>query len=342
MSLILASRKNGGVPMAEVSLDIRELETKFFLRKGTLTAVNRVSFQLHRQETLGIVGETGCGKSVMAMSIMRLVPNPPGRITHGQVLYHGEDLLKKSEREMRAFRGRKISMIFQEPMVALNPAYTVGEQVAECFMIHEGLQRREAYERAAEMMMKVGIPNATKRLRSYPHEFSGGMRQRVMIAMALACNPDILIADEPTTALDVTIQAQILNLLRDLLEASGKALLFITHDLGVAAVLCDRIAVMYAGSIVELADRNSLFERPLHPYTQGLLRALPRRTARRKLLDPIPGVVCNLMEPPSGCSFHPRCEHVMEICARERPTLRHAQGDCWVACHLYREDDRDG
>lgn len=327
--------------MADVLLDVRELETKFFLRKGALTAVNRVSFRLHRLETLGIVGETGCGKSVMAMSIMRLVPNPPGRITHGEVLYNGEDLLQKSEREMRAFRGRKISMIFQEPMVALNPAYTVGEQVAECFMIHEGLQKREAYGRAGEMLRKVGIPSATERLRSYPHEFSGGMRQRVMIAMALACNPDILIADEPTTALDVTIQAQILDLLRDLLEGSGKALMFITHDLGVAAVLCDRIAVMYAGSIVELADRNSLFERPLHPYTQGLLRALPRRGARRKLLDPIPGVVCNLMDPPSGCRFHPRCEHVMETCARERPALRRTEGDRWVACHLYREDGQD-
>ncbi len=321
--------------MSDVLLDVRELETRFFLRRGVLTAVDRVSFQLHPQETLGIVGETGCGKSVMAMSLMRLIPNPPGKITHGQVLYKGVDLLQKTEGEMRAIRGRRISMIFQEPMVALNPAYTVGEQVAECFMIHEGLRKREAYDRAAEMLIKVGIPNATERLKSYPHEFSGGMRQRVMIAMSLSCNPDILIADEPTTALDVTIQAQILGLLRELIQQLGKALIFITHDLGVAAVLCDRIAVMYAGSIVELTSRDSLFERPLHPYTQGLLRALPRRGARRKLLDPIPGAICNLMDPPSGCKFNPRCEHVMERCSREVPALRRVEGDRLASCHLY-------
>ncbi|MFQ5850549.1 MAG: ABC transporter ATP-binding protein [Candidatus Binatia bacterium] len=321
--------------MPDPLLDVRELETKFFLRKGVLTAVDRVSFQLHRKETLGIVGETGSGKSVLALSLMRLIPEPPGKITHGKVLYNGENLLQKSEREMRTFRGRKISMIFQEPMVALNPAYTIGEQVAEGFMVHEGLRRREAYDRAAEMLAKVGIQNVPERLKSYPHEFSGGMRQRVMIAIALSCNPDILIADEPTTALDVTIQAQILDLLRELLEHLGKALIFITHDLGVAAVLCDRIAVMYAGNIVELADQNSIFERPLHPYTQGLLRALPRRGVRRKLLDPIPGVVCNLLDPPSGCKFRPRCEHAMETCSSERPALRRVEGDRWVASHLY-------
>jgi oligopeptide/dipeptide ABC transporter ATP-binding protein len=322
--------------MADVLLDVRELETKFFLKRGILTAVDRVSFELERQETLGIVGETGSGKSVLALSLLRLVPNPPGRITYGRVLLDGEDLLQKSEPEMRAFRGRRLSMIFQEPMVALNPAYTVGAQVAESFMIHEGLAKKAAYERAAGMLNKVGIPNASERLKSYPHEFSGGMRQRVMIAMALACNPDILIADEPTTALDVTIQAQILDLLRELLQQLGKALIFITHDLGVAAVLCDRIAVMYAGNIVELASREAIFEKPLHPYTQGLLRALPRRRARRKLLDPIPGVVCNLMNPPAGCKFAPRCEQAMETCAWERPVLRQVEDGRWVACHLYR------
>ncbi len=321
--------------MPDPLLDVRELETKFFLRKGTLTAVDRVSFQLNRKETLGIVGETGSGKSVLALSLMRLIPDPPGKITNGQVLYDGTDLLQKSEREMRTFRGRKISMIFQEPMVALNPAYTVGEQVAEGFMVHEGLRKREAYDRAADMLTKVGIANATERLKSYPHEFSGGMRQRVMIAIALSCNPDILIADEPTTALDVTIQAQILDLLRELLEQLGKAMIFITHDLGVAAVLCDRIAVMYAGNFVELTDCRSLFERPLHPYTQGLLRSLPRRGVRRKLLDPIPGVVCNLLDPPTGCKFRPRCEHAMEICSGEPPALRRGEDDRRVACYLY-------
>ena len=319
--------------MPDPLLDVREIETKFFLRRGILTAVDRVSFQIHPKETLGIVGETGSGKSVLALSLMRLIPAPPGRITHGQVLFNKVDLLLKSEREMRSFRGRYISMIFQEPMVALNPAYTVGDQVAEVYMVHEGLSRREAYARALEMLGKVGIPNPTDRIKSYPHEFSGGMRQRVLIAIALACNPDLLIADEPTTALDVTIQAQILDLLRGLLEQLGKALIFITHDLGVAAVLCDRIAVMYAGNIVELADRNAVFNHPLHPYTQGLLRALPRRGKRRKLLDPIPGDVCNPLDPPAGCKFHPRCDQSTKDCLQERPAPRLVEEGHWVSCH---------
>lgn len=320
--------------MSDVMLDVRELETRFFLRTGVLTAVDRISFQLHKNEILGIVGESGCGKSVTAMSLMRLVPNP-GKITGGQVLYGGEDLLRKTEPEMRALRGRKISMIFQEPLLALNPAYTVGEQIAECFMIHEGLSKKESYGRAEVSLEQVGITDASRRLYSYPHEFSGGMRQRVMIAMALACDPDILIADEPTTALDVTIQAQILALLQDLIRNSNKALIFITHDLGVAAVLCDRIAVMYAGAIVEIADRDALFERPLHPYTQGLLRALPYDGKPRKFLDPIPGSLCNLMDPPAGCRFHPRCEQALEVCARECPTLQQVEDLGKTACHLY-------
>ncbi len=320
--------------MPEPLLDVRDLETRFFLRKGILTAVDRVSFQLEERQTLGIVGETGSGKSVLALSLMRLVPQPPGRITNGRVLFKGEDLLTKTEPEMRSYRGSRISMIFQEPMVALNPAYTVGDQVAEGYVIHEGLRKKEAYERAADMLNKVGIPNPRERLDSYPHEFSGGMRQRVMIAIALACNPDLLIADEPTTALDVTIQAQILDLLRELLEQLGKSLIFITHDLGVAAVLCDHIAVMYAGNIVELADRKSIFENPLHPYTQGLLRALPRRGERDRLLDPIPGVVCNLLDPPQGCNFQPRCDQAMDVCGREDPRLAPVKGR-QVSCHLH-------
>ena len=320
--------------MPEPLLDVRGLETRFFLRKGILTAVDRVSFQLEERQTLGIVGETGSGKSVLALSLMRLVPQPPGRITNGEVLFKGEDLLTKTEPEMRSYRGSRISMIFQEPMVALNPAYTVGDQVAEGYVVHEGLRKKEAYERAADMLNKVGIPNPRERLDSYPHEFSGGMRQRVMIAIALACNPDLLIADEPTTALDVTIQAQILDLLRELLEQLGKSLIFITHDLGVAAVLCDHIAVMYAGNIVELADRKSIFENPLHPYTQGLLRALPRRGERDRLLDPIPGVVCNLLDPPQGCNFQPRCDQSMDVCGREDPRLTPIKGR-QVACHLH-------
>lgn len=320
--------------MSDVILNVRELETRFFLQKGVLTAVDQVSFQLHENETLGIVGESGCGKSVTALSLMRLVPNP-GRITGGQVIYGGEDLLRKTEPEMRVLRGNKISMIFQEPLVALNPAYTVGEQIAECFMVHEGLGKKEAYGRAEIALGQVGVTDASKRLYSYPHEFSGGMRQRVMIAIALACDPDILIADEPTTALDVTIQAQILGLLRDLIKDSNKALIFITHDLGVAAVLCDRIAVMYAGAVVEIADRDALFERPLHPYTQGLFRSSPYGEKPERFLDPIPGSLCNLMNPPAGCKFHPRCEQVLDVCARHCPTLRQVEDRGKTACHLY-------
>jgi peptide/nickel transport system ATP-binding protein/oligopeptide transport system ATP-binding protein len=267
---------------------------------------------------------------------MRLVPNPPGKITGGEVILKGEDLLQKSEAEMRRYRGSRISMIFQEPMVALNPAYTVGDQVAEGYRIHEGLSKRAAYDEAANMLDKVGIPNSRERLKSYPHEFSGGMRQRVMIAIALSCTPDLLIADEPTTALDVTIQAQILDLLRELIGQLGKALIFITHDLGVAAVLCDKIAVMYAGNIVELADRYEIFENPQHPYTQGLLRALPQRGKRRRELDPIPGTVCDLMDPPAGCNFCPRCDQVVAQCAAQVPPL-HTHNGRQVACHIYSE-----
>ena len=321
--------------MAEPLLDVKDLETQFLLRSGTLKAVDNVSFQLQEKETLGIVGESGSGKSVLALSLMGLVPSPPGKITNGHIFFKGEDLVTKGKREMRSYRGKRISMIFQEPMVALNPAYTVGDQVAEGYRIHDGLSKKAAYDEAAEMLNKVGIPNPKQRLNSYPHEFSGGMRQRVMIAIALACNPDLLIADEPTTALDVTIQAQILDLLRDLIAQLGKALIFITHDLGVAAVLCDRIAVMYAGNIVELADRKSLFNNPKHPYTQGLLRALPRRGERRDALDPIPGTVCDLMDPPPGCNFCPRCDQSIEDCSNIPPILQNTEGRS-VACHLYK------
>jgi oligopeptide/dipeptide ABC transporter ATP-binding protein len=320
--------------MAEPLLDVRNLETKFLLRGGDLTAVDNVSLQLEEKQTLGIVGESGSGKSVLALSLMGLVPNPPGKITNGEIIFKGENLLEKTEREMRRYRGKRISMIFQEPMVALNPAFTVGDQVAEGYRIHDGLSKRAAYDQAADMLDKVGIPNARERLKSYPHEFSGGMRQRVMIAIALSCNPDLLIADEPTTALDVTIQAQILDLMRELIDQLGKALIFITHDLGVAAVLCDKIAVMYAGNIVELADRHEIFKNPKHPYTQGLLRALPQRGKRRRELDPIPGTVCDLKAPPPGCNFCPRCDQAIERCASDVPPFQMKDGH-QVACHLY-------
>jgi len=321
--------------MAEPLLDVQGLETKFFLRRGELTAVNNVSFQLQEKETLGIVGESGSGKSVLALSLMQLIPQPPGKITQGSIIFEGENLLKKTEREMRSYRGNRISMIFQEPMVALNPAFTIGDQIAEGYVIHERMSKKQAYSHAADMLDKVGIPNPSERIKSYPHEFSGGQRQRILIAIALACNPDLLIADEPTTALDVTIQAQILELLRELIDQLGKALIFITHDLGVAAALCDRIAVMYAGNIVELAERRSIFEEPLHPYTQGLLGALPRRGERRSELDPIPGTVCDLIDVPRGCNFCPRCDQALDICASQDPELD-AVKSRQVACHLYR------
>ncbi len=324
--------------MVEPLLDVQNLETQFHLRSGILKAVDNVSFQLQEKETLGIVGESGSGKSVLALSLMGLVPSPPGKITNGHIFFNGEDLVQKSQKEMRKYRGKRISMIFQEPMVALNPAYTVGDQVAESYRIHEGLSKKAAYSEAAEMLDKVGIPNPYQRLKSYPHEFSGGMRQRVMIAIALACNPDLLIADEPTTALDVTIQAQILELLKELIAQLGKALIFITHDLGVAAVLCDRIAVMYAGNIIELADQKVLFDDPRHPYTQGLLRALPRRGERREELDPIPGTVCDLMDPPPGCNFCPRCDQTIDACGTVPPELQKTKGRL-VSCHLYQQEN---
>jgi peptide/nickel transport system ATP-binding protein len=296
-------------------------------------AVSGSSFSVDRGETLGIVGESGSGKSVTVRSILRLI-RPPGRIAAGRVLLDGVDLLALDEPAMTAVRGREISMVFQEPSAALNPVLSVGEQISEVLIAHLGLSKAEARERAVAHLRDVGIPAAERRCRDYPHQLSGGMQQRCMIAIALACNPDLLIADEPTTALDVTIQAQILDLLRELLEQLGKSLIFITHDLGVAAVLCDHIAVMYAGNIVELADRKSIFESPFHPYTQGLLRALPRRGERDRLLDPIPGVVCNLLDPPQGCNFRPRCDQAMDVCASEDPRLAAAKGR-QVACHLH-------
>ena len=260
----------------------------------------------------------------------------PGKITHGRVLFNGENILSKTAREMQQLRGRDIAMIFQEPMVALNPAFKIGDQVAESYMLHTKMGKQEAYLWAAEMLKKVGIPNPSDRIKSYPHEFSGGMRQRVVIAIALALNPSLLIADEPTTALDVTIQAQVLNLLKDLIGKLGKALIFITHDLGVANVMCDNIAVMYAGNIVELAKSAPISsEQPLHPYTRGLIRALPQRGERRKRLDPIPGDICDLLNPPEGCKFSPRCEQSLEGCSLERPIEGCRGENHWIACHLY-------
>src|SRR4030095_3265180 len=295
-------------------LEVRNLKVQFRLRRGRLTAVDEVSFSIHEKETLGIVGETGCGKSITALSILGLIPSPPGEIVSGQILFEGEDLLKKSEREMEKIRGREISMIFKEPMTSLNPSYTIGEQIAECYRIHLGHSRKVGLDCTEQILQAVRVPAPRTVMARYPHELSGGMRQRVMIAMALACQPKLLIADEPTTALDVTIQAQILELLEELQEKMKMALLFISHNLGVVARLCNRIGVMYAGSLVEFADKRSLFTRPLHPYTIGLMHALPRPDLRHEPLKAIPGTVCSLYEPPPGCKFHPRCFKVEEIC----------------------------
>jgi oligopeptide transport system ATP-binding protein len=299
-------------------LEVRNLKTFFATRRGEVRSVDDVSFTIEQGETLSLVGESGCGKSVTALSMMRLV-SAPGRVVGGEVLFEGRDLLKLSPAEMRAIRGDDIAMIFQDPMTSLNPVYTVGEQIAEAIRLHRKVSKREAWNQAIEAMRDVTIPAPEIRAKTYPHEMSGGMRQRVMIAMALACDPKLLIADEPTTALDVTIQAQILELLTELREKRHLALLLITHDLGVVAETSDRVAVMYAGKIVEEASAKELFKHPRHPYTEGLLRAVPRldeqREGRRKRLQTIEGVVPNPLELPPGCRFAPRCPHAQGTCS---------------------------
>jgi oligopeptide/dipeptide ABC transporter ATP-binding protein len=305
-------------------LEARNLKTYFATNRGEIRAVDDVSFNLARGEVVCIVGESGCGKSVTALSIMRLV-SAPGRIAGGEVLFEGRDLLLLSESEMRSIRGNDIAMIFQDPMTSLNPVYTVGEQIAEAIRLHRKVSKREAWNLAIEGMRDVAIPAPETRAKSYPHEMSGGMRQRVMIAMALACDPRLLIADEPTTALDVTIQAQILDLLSELREKRNLAMLLITHDLGVVAETADRVAVMYAGRIVEEASSREIFKNPRHPYTEGLLRAVPRLDesgeARKKRLQTIEGVVPNPLDLPAGCRFAPRCVHARDVCSRSEVEL---------------------
>ncbi len=315
-------------------LDVRNLTVEFQLKQGILRAVNNVSFSLREGETLGIVGETGSGKSVTAFSILSLIPSPPGRIANGEIIFDGSDLLKKSDKKMQKIRGSQISMIFQEPMTSLNPSFTIGNQISECYRIHMGDSRKVARERSEEVLSSVRVPSPKTLIDRYPYELSGGMRQRVMIAMALACQPRVLIADEPTTALDVTIQAQILELLKELQEKFKMALIFISHNLGVVASLCNRIGVMYAGSLVELTDKKNLFTNPLHPYTQGLMQAIPRPEYRDKPLTAVPGTICNLLDPPSGCKFHPRCYKAKEICKTESPELETKSASGSVACYF--------
>ena len=316
-------------------LEVNDLKTYFDTEEGTVKAVNGVSFYLGRGETLGVVGESGSGKSVTSLSVMRLIPTPPGRLAAGEILFEGQDLLKKTEREMRRLRGNEIAMIFQEPMTSLNPVYTVGRQIAEAIVLHQGTTYREALRRATDMLDRVGIPEPGKRVRDYPHQMSGGMRQRVMIAMALSCSPKLLIADEPTTALDVTIQAQILDLMRTLQADLGMSILFITHDLGVVAEMADRVVVMYAGRAVEEGTVYDIFAEPKMPYTLGLMQSIPRvdKAAQHQArLAAIPGTVPNPLHLPSGCAFHPRCRFAVEDCKDTVPPLEDAGKGHRVRC----------
>ncbi len=321
--------------MSQPILQVRDLRTEFRTEGGVVTAVDGVSFDVDRGRTVGIVGESGSGKSVTNLSILRLVPNPPGRIAGGSILFDGQDLLALPEAAMRGIRGKRISMIFQDPMTSLNPYLRIGRQLTEVLELHEGASRADARRRSIEMLERVGIPNPSERIDRYPHEFSGGMRQRVMIAMALLCKPELLIADEPTTALDVTIQAQILDLIRSMRDELGMAVILITHDLGVVAGTTDDVIVMYAGRVVEQARTRELFREPKHPYTLGLLRSIPRLDRDDARLTPIPGRPPDLTRLAPGCPFAPRCEFAIDLCRAERPPLRcvgHVGGEHVAAC----------
>lgn len=321
--------------MPQQLLDIENLRTYFYTREGTIPAVDGVTFHIDRGETLGLVGESGCGKSVTALTILQLIPQPPGRIESGEILFNNEDLLKKSTKEIRNIRGNKISMIFQEVMTSLNPVLRIGRQLSEAIEIHQNLDRRQAMDKAVELLRVVGIPLPHKRINEYPHQLSGGMRQRVMIAMAIVCNPELLIADEPTTALDVTIQAQVLELMKELKRMLQTSILIISHDLGVVAEMADRVIVMYAGKIVEESKVGQLFSHPLHPYTRGLLNSIPRLTGERGKLSIIEGVVPRPTDFPEGCRFHPRCTQVHDQCKDQEPPLMKLNDGRRVSCWLY-------
>ena len=326
-------------------LQINDLQTQFFTPEGIVRAVDGVSWEIFPGKTLGVLGESGCGKSVTALSIMGLIPNPPGQITGGTVFFEGQDMLKLSAAEIRRIRGNKLAMIFQEPMTALNPVYTIGDQIGETYVTHRGLSRQEAVNQSINMLQLVGIPAPEKRIHEYPHQLSGGMRQRAMIAMAMACRPALLIADEPTTALDVTIQAQILDLMLDLQEELGMSLMMITHDLGVIAEVSDQVVVMYAGEVVEYATIDTLFLDPRHPYTIGLIGSIPKLGAKfdsgKQPLKEIAGLVPNLIRLPVGCLFAPRCDRIMERCQSKRPPLFNLGSGHRVKCWLAEKDAQD-
>ena len=327
--------------MPDVLISIKNLKTNFYTYAGVVKALDGINLDIYRGETIGLVGETGCGKSVTALSIIRLIQWPPGRIDEGSITYDGKDLLKLPDKEMRQIRGNKISMIFQEPMHSFNPIFTIGDQIAEVLMLHQKLDHSAARAKAIEMLKLTGLPAPERVADSHPHELSGGMLQRAMIAMALSCKPALLIADEPTTALDVTIEAQILALMKDLKEKTGSTILIITHDLGVIAEICDRVGVMYAGNIVELADVETIYRQPSHPYTNGLISAIPKlSTHRESRLETIPGSVPNLIYPPTGCRFHPRCSKAMEKCKQEKPGVYRLGKDHMVSCFLYEDHEK--
>ncbi len=313
-------------------LSVEDLHVEFSTERGTVHAVNGISFEIAPGETLGIVGESGCGKSVTALAVLGILSRN-GRVTQGRALFEGHDLTKLDDRQLRGIRGKDVAMIFQDPMTSLNPVLTIGQQIREALQTHFGMSKKDANARTAVLLDRVGIPSAKQRLKDYPHQFSGGMRQRAMIAMALACEPKLLIADEPTTALDVTIQAQILDLLRELVREQNAALVLITHDLGVVAGMCERVNVMYAGTFVETGPVELLFSRPRHPYTLGLLQSVPRLdTVRGERLHPIAGMPRNMLEPPSACPFQPRCRYAVEVCAQQLPELRPVEPRHAMAC----------
>ncbi|OBZ08882.1 peptide ABC transporter ATP-binding protein [Bacillus sp. FJAT-27264] len=327
--------------MSEPILKIENLHTHFFTDRGEIPAVDGVDLYINPGEVLGVVGESGCGKSVTSLSVLRLVPSPPGRIVEGRIFLKGQDLVTLKEKEMRKIRGNAVSMIFQEPMTSLNPLFTVGQQIIETVRLHRGMSKRQARDHSVDMLRKVGIPRPESIIDEYPHQLSGGMRQRVMIAMSISCNPELLIADEPTTALDVTIQAQILDLIRRLNEEQGTAVMMITHDLGVVAEMCHRVAVMYAGKVVEEGSVHDIFKHPLHPYTRGLIQSVPRMDETRERLYSIPGNVPVLSTEMQGCRFAPRCAEAMEICHESLPqlTLQEEQHSC--RCWLYGRSQED-
>ena len=315
-------------------LELKDLCTYFFTPEGVIKAVDGVSYDIASGETVALVGESGCGKTVSALSILRLIPNPPGQIVSGEINFEGENLICVSEQRIRSIRGNRIAMVFQEPMSSLNPVLTIGKQIAECLQLHCGMDEKAASQETARLLQMVGIPEAEKRLKAYPHQFSGGMRQRVMIAMALSCNPRLVIADEPTTALDVTIQAQLLEIMKNLTRDLGTALLIITHNLGVVARYADRVNVLYAGRIVEMGTAKDIYHDPRHPYTVGLMASVPRldHSTKEKLMT-LPGLPPDLGAAPPGCGFNPRCSHVFEKCRQEMPALLEVHPGHWVRCH---------